>query len=58
LIAAHVNQGNLAEARSVSLRLLELAPEFSINNFERMNVFRPPMYRRLTAALHQIDMPE
>jgi TolB-like protein len=58
LIAAHVNQGNLAEARSVSVRLLELVPGFSINNFERMNLFRPSLMDRITAALQQVHMPE
>jgi len=58
LIAAHVNQGNLVEARAVSVRLLDLVPGFSIDDFERMNLFRPSLMRRLTAALQQVHMPE
>jgi TolB-like protein len=58
LVAAHVYLGNLDEARDVSLRLLEVAPGFSIGALERMKVFRPALMGKLTEALRRMQLPE
>jgi TolB-like protein len=58
LIAAHVHRGNVDEAQTLSIRLREVAPEFTVTKFERMNVFRPPLYPLITVPLKQIGVPE
>ena len=58
LVASHVGLGDLETARSAARRLLEVAPDFSVGGFVRMNLFRPSLMDALAAALRMARLPE
>jgi TolB-like protein len=58
LAASHAMLGNHDAARAAAQRLLEIAPAFSVNAFERMDLFRPPLMKALAAALRTAGLPE
>jgi TolB-like protein len=58
LAAAHASRGDLDAARAAGVRLLEVAPDFTIRGFARMDLFRPALMARLTAALGRAGLPE
>ena len=58
LVAGQVNLGNLEAAQAAAARLLEVAPAFTVAGFARMNLFRPPLMERITAALRRAGLPE
>ncbi len=50
-VASHVNSGNLQAAEAAARRLLEIDPNFSIEAFARMDLFREPLMEGITMAL-------
>lgn len=57
LVAAHANLGDLAAARAAAVRLLEVAPSFSVAGYARTDLFRPPLMDGLTVALRAAGLP-
>ena len=58
LVASQVNLGNLAAARAAAQQLLEIAPDFTVGGFVRMDLFRPALMQALGAALRKAGLPE
>ena len=58
LVAGHVGLGDVDAARTAARRLLEIAPDFTVGGYARMNLFRPPLTERIAAALRKAELPE
>ena len=58
LAAAYAGLGKLDAAHAAGRRLFEIAPTFTVAAFARMDLFRPPLTRKLAAALRTAGVPE
>jgi TolB-like protein/DNA-binding winged helix-turn-helix (wHTH) protein len=59
LVVALIRQGKIEEARSVATRLLEVAPNFSVRNIEKMKAYRPDSWAFIATSLRQLgSLPE
>jgi TolB-like protein/DNA-binding winged helix-turn-helix (wHTH) protein len=57
LVASLVNLGDLDAARTAARRLLEVAPDFTVADFARMDLFRPALTAALAQALATAGLP-
>jgi adenylate cyclase len=57
LIASHVNLANLDTARAAAQRLSEVAPTFTIGNFERLGYIRQSLLDQVANALRTAGVP-
>jgi adenylate cyclase len=58
LVASSVKLGRLDSARAAALRLLAIAPSFTIGNFERIGYIRQPLIEQIASALRTAGLPE
>jgi TolB-like protein len=58
LVASLVELGRIDAAKAAAIRLLEIAPTFSVSGFVRMNLFRASLTEAIAAALRRADVPE
>jgi adenylate cyclase len=58
LVASNVKLGRLDSARAAALRLLEIAPNFTIGNFERIGYIRQHLIEQIVNSLRTAGLPE
>jgi hypothetical protein len=50
--------GDLDAAEAAARRLLEVAPDFSVEGFARMDLFRAPLMAAIARALRRAGLPD
>lgn len=58
LVASYANLDCLEAAQAAAVRLLEVAPSWTISEFVRMDVVRPQLMEGLASALRKVGLPE
>jgi adenylate cyclase len=58
LVASHANLDRLDAARAAAQRLIEIAPDFTVTGFLRMNLVRPSLMNALAEALRKAALPD
>ena len=58
LVVSYASLDNLDAARAAGRRLMEIAPDFTISGFVRIDVFRPHVMQVIVAALRKAGLPD
>jgi adenylate cyclase len=58
LVASQICVGQVSASRASAKQLMELAPNFTVGNFERMDLFRPALMSALVKALRSAGLPD
>jgi len=58
LVVSHAAHGQLESARAAAGRLLEVAPQWTIDGFVRMDFVRPELMQIFVSGLRQAGLPE
>ena len=58
LVASQICVGQVSASRASAKQLMELAPNFTVGGFERMDLFRPALMSALVKALRSAGLPD
>ena len=58
LAVSYAKLDDLDAARGAGLRLMEIAPDFTVSGFVRKDLFRPHVYQTIIAGLRKAGLPD